>query len=813
MAATKSSDYIPPLDRDTLETVIDTGRPPDWPDTIKQAELAYVSQWREARGDTPEQQDNRDNLVGLALSGGGIRSATFSLGVMQALAAKGLLRKLDYLSTVSGGGYIGSALSWLLSSKAEREYRQAANTDPAIEKTSKDQGKKLPPFGLDADNFPFGSDDPAPEVHPKAHPLQRAMLQYLRDHGYYLTPGAGISSLSLLGIVLRGTFLNVVMWMPLFVLFFVAQMWAAHHWAPATEGMLLLPQLMDNPPNTLYGYELFLFLGLFLLAVIICVTLIYSLGTWVLRGSSRSGKVYHLRRFAERHSAKVLAFIVLFLLVGSLPVISAHLHAAAAAVGPLAMLSGLGVAMRDFMKPKEGAASGGGYLAPLAAALFLFGGFLVAFDIAHPLVLFSREYTLPYAESFFGPGVKHSLLIVVSAVTIVFATVFGLFVNLNYISIHRYYRDRLMETFMPDIASARRNETGAASGANKARLSDMIEPGDPRAPYHIVNTNVVLVDSPQRVYRTRGGDNFMLSPFYCGSNATGWCPTGQFMDGKMTLATAMAISGAAANPNTGVGGVGLTRDRVVSFVMSLLNLRLGYWAGHPENSPRSTPNHFRPGLYAFWNAMGGKRWGFKEDGNFLALSDGGHFENMGIYELVRRRVRLIIACDGGADGDFSFSDFQTTVRRIEADFGTRIHVLKNASPDQVVPVPVGGAVYPKGAEFADQGHMVGCIRYPDGSKGWLIFLKTTLIQDLSFKVKGYAAQNKEFPDQSTIDQFFDEVQFEAYRELGYRLTDAMLAAPAPMKNNDPEQDRCEEVAAKAGDSTQTMAGFIEDYCR
>ena len=53
-------------------------------------------------------------LVGLALSGGGIRSATFHLGVIQALAKHGLLKTVDYLSTVSGGGYIGSCLSSLL---------------------------------------------------------------------------------------------------------------------------------------------------------------------------------------------------------------------------------------------------------------------------------------------------------------------------------------------------------------------------------------------------------------------------------------------------------------------------------------------------------------------------------------------------------------------------------------------------------------------------------------------------------------------------------------------------------------------------
>jgi hypothetical protein len=362
-----------------------------------------------------------------------------------------------------------------------------------------------------------------------------------------------------------------------------------------------------------------------------------------------------------------------------------------------------------------------------------------------------------------------------------------------------------METFMPDITTAMSNETGAAQGANVAKLFDFAyHDTPPCGPYHIVNTNVILADSKMRVYKKRGGDNFILSPLYCGSNATGWCRTENFADGTMTLATAVAISGAAANPNTGVGGVGLTRNRLVSFVMSLLNLGLGYWAEHPDSAKsllvKHVPNHFHPGLYSFGSLVD---WsGFNENRAFLQLSDGGHFENTGVYELVRRRMRLIIVCDGGADAAFSFSDFQTTVRRIEDDFGARIKVLDEASPDQVVPVPPAPgeeAVYPKDARFAQQGHMVAHIIYADGSEGWMIFLKTTLIKELSFKVKGYAAQNKEFPDQSTADQFFDDVQFEAYRELGYRLTIKMLESPIP------KGLRCEGLSSS---QDQNLEAFI-----
>ena len=93
--------------------------------------------------------------------------------------------------------------------------------------------------------------------------------------------------------------------------------------------------------------------------------------------------------------------------------------------------------------------------------------------------------------------------------------------------------------------------------------------------------------------------------------------------------------------------------------------------------------------------------------------------------------------------------------------------------------------------------------YADGSKGWIIFLKTTLIDEVSFKVKGYAAQNKDFPDQSTADQFFDEVQFEAYRELGYRLTIKMLESSVP------QGVTCGGLSASKAKSAQTLEEFIK----
>ncbi len=801
-------EYIKPVSQDDLaETITACKKGPGTckrdagSEALFEAEQSYVRRWRIKRGEDEQEASREDNLIGLALSGGGIRSATFSLGIMQALVNRDLLKRIDYLSTVSGGGYIGSSITWLTSKLAQSEE---AEEDPKRFSTLKGQ-------------FPYGSDDPRPEKIQRAEPRQERMLKYLREHGYYLTPGTGISAFSLLGAILRGTFLNLLVWLPTFVLLFLFLLWApglggdfAKNVQPPVYTYLLRelapaispPALSDketriaaqwaefdgpwqlSPPEVqavreelkarapfekagstskkprLILFEAILWLGLFTFALLAILATIYSILTWFSQGNEAKtrNEWYARRSTAEKFVAILFPLGIVSLMVGLLPLAGTFLHSWLAGAAPLAAVVGAAIALRDFMSSgtKEDSRTPGA-LVGVGAGLFLYGVLVSSYLLAQAL-LDAWDSHLP-------------VIAVAAAVFIL-----GWFVNLNYVSIHRYYRDRLMETFMPDIEDAQGQRTGRALGANTACLHEISNPERPHGPYHIVNSNVVLVSSKDPVYRNRGGDNFILSPLYCGSNATGWRRTENYMSGRLTLATAVAISGAAANPNTGVGGVGLTRNLFVSLVMSLLNLRLGYWADHPnpEHLLSHLPNHFRPGAYALSNAMGAEGGGYQENRDFVQLSDGGHFENTGLYELIRRRVKLAIVCDGGADQEFSFSDMQTTVRRIEDDFGARIKILEPDTPDQVVPDAPLPPRYPPRSGLARQGHMLASISYADGSKGWLIFMKTTLIEDVSFKVKGYVAQNPSFPDESTADQFFDEVQFEAYRELGFCIADKML---------------------------------------
>ena len=758
-----SDAFIKKVSIESLAEASALGRMDESSEGLRDAELEYIRAWREKKehnGGEPK------NLTGLALSGGGIRSATFSLGVLQALAKKGLLEKMDYLSTVSGGGYIGSSLTWLTSDPARRRYGVKFGV-----------GRKDFPFGTKGPNAPSGVSNGESSSPTEMERNQTRMLKFLRQHGNYLTPGKGIGLTSLIAIVLRGMLLNLLVWLPIMAvamlsLLLLSARWSVQETVSAFLSELatisaLLPRLEITKGGPTFLFDMSL-LGSLVLAAFFGLSCIgYSIATWFAAGWAAKHR-YSLRRIFETWAGRLLWVIGILLVFGSLPVVSEQLRQwFVGFAGPGAIVSGLASGIWAYLKSrnKDAGKVPLGLIVSVASVLLVYGVLLMSYragDWAHG-ILFNSDPSAWIWGGMMAP--------------VIVAVVTGFLVNLNYISIHRYYRDRLMETFMPDIDKALEGETGAAKGADGTRLHDVSGKNAPRGPYHIVNTNVVLVDSKVRTRRIRGGDNFILSPLYCGSNATGWQSAEDFMRGQMTLATAMAISGAAANPNAGVGGVGLTRNPFVSVLMALLNLRLGYWVRNPtpHRPRRLRANHIHPGLYEILTV------GYRETRWFLQLSDGGHFENLGLYELIRRRLKLIILCDGTADPNFSFGNFQTALRRISADFGARIEFGDRDKPDddtnklkRLTPQDNHVAGYPKGVKLADQGHIVGDITYADGTTGTLIFLKTTLIPGLRVELMGYRGANPDFPDQTTADQFFDEEQFEAYRELGYTIAKKMI---------------------------------------
>jgi hypothetical protein len=272
-----------------------------------------------------------------------------------------------------------------------------------------------------------------------------------------------------------------------------------------------------------------------------------------------------------------------------------------------------------------------------------------------------------------------------------------------------------------------------------------------------------------RVQRRRC-DSFVLTPLGCGSRATNYAPT----PSRLYLGTAMAISGAAVSPNMGLH----TRDPGLAAVMTFFNVRLGYWFGNPR---KDIPGrHRRPVFapkYLFAEAIAHTN----EDRDFVNLSDGGHFENLGLYELLRRRCRYIIAVDAECDPKYRCTSLAWLVRMARIDLGVEIDIdiekLADARPEPA---------------RALRHWLHGEIRYPpalgtrSGQRGQLLYIKSSLLADgansgLGPDVVEYARSHADFPHESTADQFFDEAQFEAYRMLGACIAKSILRdQPAPM---------------------------------
>jgi len=643
-----------------------------------------------------------------------VRSAAFALGVLQALAGRRLLDRFDYVSSVSGGGFMAGSLVWLL-------------------------GRVTPQrFGTGPDDFPFGAE-PA-----RAATQGTALLDFLQQHGAYLTPGHGITLSSALAVVLRGILLNLTVWIPILVaamllLFAVSE--------PFDRDL----GIVDGAP---IAFDALLWLAIGFGAVFLSGSLVYSFSThprWNVRK-----RRYLLHRHYETRLPWILGPLMLCATLASLPWAADLSLGVVGQFGGAAFVAiGLGIGLWSFLRPDGswGVSFVRKRALPVGALMALYGVLLFAYQSA---------LWLHDEAGWIARGLAAALLVV--------ALLSGWFVNLNYISVQRYYRDRLMEVFMPDIDTSHnehRARGGPASEADGQSLSDCLDPAHGACPYPLFNTHAPFASAAGRRLRLRGGDNFILSPLYCGSAATGWRRTERFMNDGMTLPTAMAISGSVNHQQSGLGGVGIALNPLVSLLKVLLNLRMGYWVPNPCTDDQSRrPNHFTPGLGE------GLAVGRDERDAFVLLEDGGYFDNLGLYELVRRRLRLILACDAGADAGARLSDLHRVLQRVETDFGAR--VTFDDPDDLLAVVPGESGQYLHGGQMARQAHLVARLDYADGSSGTLLYLKSALVADMDFDLLGHGSRRDGFPQETTVDQFFDEEQFDAHRRLGVELARRLL---------------------------------------
>jgi hypothetical protein len=259
----------------------------------------------------------------------------------------------------------------------------------------------------------------------------------------------------------------------------------------------------------------------------------------------------------------------------------------------------------------------------------------------------------------------------------------------------------------------------------------------------------------------RQAESFVFTPLYCGSEATGYCPSYKFA-GDVKLGVAVAVSGAAVSPN-----MGYHSSPAITALLTVFNIRLGAWFGNPRSPSRTDANPPASAKLLLSELAG--RTDAQSDNVYI--SDGGHFENMGVYELIRRRCRFIVAIDAGADPKFH-ENVGRLVRQVRIDFGILLEInMSTVSP---------------AANGLSQSHIVvGRIHYGDVHKpkiheqnpydprfsydrnhGIIVWIKNSLTGDEPGDLVNHAAMHPTFPYDTTVDQFFDEPQFESYRALG-----------------------------------------------
>lgn len=820
----------------------------------------------------------------LCLSGGGIRSASFGLGVIQALARAGLLRQFDYLSTVSGGGFIGSWLSMLIAQKggvgaAEQELREN-NAAPAV--------------------------------------------AALRDYTDYLTPQAGVlSDDTWAGIVLylRNVLINWLAYLPVFMLavlaaiFYRTLLWTVSansavgvlalgvgalalllstwrvcrdlpsHRPIAADGhsvQYLAPGAVRNWitwPMLIWAFLVPLTLARWLNAASgpggfvhpVWLPLIYVtamlVGYWCAAISHRAVRLYfqNLGAWLIATVASALLLTIGLDLLGLLQLDPSEKMADQAEIlavaGPLWLIlvnvlqSTVHVALRKEARladlDREWLARLSATKLKVAATWMVFAFFSLSMERlafaagrvewpfwAVPIITFvsgptaawlgkqvftrldamatARDgkmklvaFVLPLLGVLFAAGLIMLLGYVLSQLLGVLQAPFpatgGVFllvqaslaallifltwhesgrINVNRFSMHGVYRNRLMRAFLGAARTERTPDpfTGFDPDDNP-RLARLLTGECPRKLFHVINVALNLTSTTRTAWNQRKAAAFTITPLACGSPmlsppgskvtlpAGCYVPTGSYGGDEretgrcdepagMSLATAMTISGAALSPNWGYHSSPIT-----AFLMTLFNVRLGAWLPNPavvtneQELRRGYPTH---GLAAMLHDLLGTT---TDSTRAIYLSDGGHFDNLGVYEMLRRRCRMILVVDAGEDPHYSFFDLGDSLRKasidqqIEVTFSglTRIHGREGLTEDA--------------ADFA-----VGTIQYPEGGPhGRIIYLKPCYLSDVPADVRSYGAAHNAFPHESTMEQWFTESQFESYRHLGDHEMSRLIA--------------------------------------
>ncbi len=394
------------------------------------------------------------------------------------------------------------------------------------------------------------------------------------------------------------------------------------------------------------------------------------------------------------------------------------------------------------------------------------------------------------------------------------AWLLGWRVDVNEFSMHTFYKNRLSRCYLgatvpgtrqadPFTGFDERSQVKGPGGRLREHpplVRDLLplgyrkptgHAGEYDGPFPIFCTTLNLTTGEDLATQERKGTSFAFTPLFSGYSVpwtdgqpnsqvsyNGYVPTDEYAyrNGGIHLDSAVAISGAALNPNQGYNS-----NPALAFLMTFFNVRLGWWISNtrkmdtwPAVSGRSTPRFALVHLFK-------ELFGMVGDGaKYLNLSDGGHFENMGLYELVRRRCSFIIVCDAEADPEMKFEGMGGAITKCRADFGAEIDLdlrplrKQEETGYSKAHCVVGTIRYPPPpGERARASVATSCDRKEeegaDGYTGIIVYMKSSLVGDEPADLLTHQLKCAAFPQDSTANQWFTETLFEAYRRLGHHV--------------------------------------------
>jgi hypothetical protein len=726
--------------------------------------------------------------VGISLSGGGIRSAAFCLGALQSLTKANILfgqNHAKYLSSVSGGSYIATAMTMVTTGRLDGGV--PTREDPT------DTPKRVPEMnGQDFRPFAHGS----PEE------------QYLRNRTLYLTHGsAGIP-----GVVWRvflGVLLNLFIAGLSIALVFGPLGWI-YGWA--------WPSLRAGcPTNCPVGPQFSISWILWVVIAAIGGLAIVLGCVWLAFRFKSDNKRFW---FGVISGGSAVAALVLLLFAVAIPWII-HLarpyyltfspppaaHAtkattvAVTSVGLLAVLGGWIAAARRLVSSSSAIEKD--MLKTAEAGVKKYRTFFInlAATIAGPLLVLAGVVTAAYWGSAYPASFSDAGLVeLLSWVAVLAGWLFiWNYADVTAWSLYPMYRNRLSAGFVlrrimrfagdpPSPTADEYRDANERPYDQSYWLSDF-KPD--RFPEVIICASANISDygeTPSGSHVT----SFTFSSQAIGGPIVGSQPTAAYENALgrtesqsrfATLPTAMAISAAAISPSMGR----MTRAPF-RFFLALANLRLGVWVPNPRQLDKFAKRQARK-----WYQLSGVRliprpWYLVREmlgwngvnSPFLYVTDGGHYENLGLVELLRRKCKTIWCIDASGDKVDTFSTLGGALQTAQAELqvSVRIDPQKDMDPQ--------AAKAGRSPQFVAKPFCVGQITYADGTTGTLIHVKAGVPTNAPLSVQSYALQHQNFPCDSTLDQLYDADRFDAYRELGafsvQQAVNGLAAAVAQMNN-------------------------------